>query len=190
MLDCKHCSFFKSYFAVILVTAVTIRFFREYAPVVTVAILTGIPTFLLGKSLSELGYRKFLKGAAWGFAASAAILPLFYSLFKTSPLSPEKAFQFLLFFSGIAVGEETFFRGLFYATFKNENLIGNWLTKNNLVSSLLFGIAHVLIYYDPSAFKVFFPSLVMGWLYERSGSLAAPIIFHCLANVTYQFARV
>ena len=190
MLDCKHCSFFKSYFAVILVTAVAVRFFGEYASAITVAVLTGIPTFLFGKSLSELGYREFLRGTVWGVAASAVVLPLFYFSFKTSSFSLEKALQSLPFFLGIAVGEETFFRGFFYATFENENLIGSWLTKNNLVSSLLFGVAHALIYYDPSAFKVFLPSLVMGWLYERSGSLGAPIIFHCLADVTYQFARV
>jgi len=29
----------------------------------------------------------------------------------------------------------------------------------------------------------------MGWLYERSGSLVAPIIFHWLSDIIYQFVR-
>jgi membrane protease YdiL (CAAX protease family) len=190
MLDCKNCSFFKSYFAVILITAVAVRFFSEYSALITVAVLTGIPTLLFNKSLEELGYRNFLRGFLWGILASAVVLPVFYFVFEKVSFSFEEALKSLPFFLGIAIGEETFFRGFFYATFGNENLLGNWLTKNNLVSSLLFGIAHALVYYDPSRFKVFFPSLVMGWLYERSGSLGAPIIFHCLSDVIYQFARV
>ena len=190
MLNCKSCSFFRAYFGVILFTAVAVRFFPQFAGLILPIILVGIPSFLFGKTPSELGYRNYLKGFLWGLGASLIILPVYYvGAPHKLPFDFEKLVSVIPFYLGVAVGEETFFRGFFCSVFENEKLFGI-LTKNNLLSSILFGVAHALVYYDPSRFIVFFPSLVMGFLYERSGSIVAPILFHFLSDLTFQFARV
>ena len=188
---CRNCSFIKAYFVVILAAAVSVRFFPAYSGALNFLLMVGIPLLIYKKSPSELGFREFKRGALYGLGASAVILSLYalicYALggFNWSSISP----ALLTYLFMVALGEEVFFRGFFYSTFENEEIIKGLLSKNNLLSSLLFGIAHALIYYEPSMFKAFFPSLVMGWLYERSGSILAPAVFHFLSNLVYQFAR-
>lgn len=169
------------------------RFYPEYSPFVNSLLLVGIP-LLKGKSLKELGFKNYKNGLIYGFGASVLILPLFYLLvykffgcsLKGGPYSsPADVF---VFFLTVAVSEEVFFRGYFYSEMKNEPFF-LFISKNNFVSSFLFGVAHALIYYNPAMFKVFFPSLIMGYLYEGSGSLIAPIIFHFFSDVTYYFCH-
>jgi membrane protease YdiL (CAAX protease family) len=185
-------SFIRAYFAVVLTAAFTIRFLPNYSAAVNGLLMIGIPALLYRKSLRELGFRNFGRGLAYGLAVSGVILLGYYLLCKflgrASPLSLP-SLNLLAYLLTVAVSEEVFFRGFFYSTFENEEIVKGLLTKNNLLSSLLFGIAHALIYYEPSMFKVFFPSLVMGWLYERSGSILASITFHFLSDLVYQFAR-
>jgi len=190
MLSCKSCSFFRFYFGVLIFTAIAVRFFPDYAGFLIPFVLVGIPVFLFRKTPEELGYKNLVKGVVWGIGVSAVILPVYYIFAPDKfSFSFHKLFEVLPFYFGVAVGEETFFRGFFYSVFENEKLV--WiLTKNNLISSVLFGVAHALVYYDPSRFIVFFPSLVMGWLFERSGSIAAPIVFHLFSDLVFQFARV
>ncbi len=190
MLNCKSCSFFRAYFGVVIFTAFAVRFFPQFAGLFLPLVLVGVPAFLFGKTPFELGYRNYLKGFLWGVGASVLILPVYYVGAPTKlPFDFERLISVVPFYLGVAVGEETFFRGFFYSVFENERLF--WLlTKNNLLSSILFGVAHALVYYDPSRFIVFFPSLIMGFLYERSGSIVAPILFHFLSDLTFQFARV
>jgi membrane protease YdiL (CAAX protease family) len=170
-----------------LVAAFTVRFFPQYSAVINSLFLVGIPTFLYRKGSYELGFRNFSKGFFYGISVSLLILGTYFFLCVGGRGSLE--LNALLFFLGVALSEELFFRGFFYSLFKNEWIVKGVLSKNNLISSTLFGIAHALIYYEPSMFKVFFPSLVMGWLYERSGSILAPIIFHWLSDLIYQIVR-
>ena len=190
MLNCKSCSFFRAYFGVIIFTAVSVRFFPNLTDLFLPLVLVGVPTFLFRKTPSDLGYRNFKEGILWGLGASLIVLPVYYlGAPHKFPFDFSKFLSAVPFYLGVALGEETFFRGFFYSVFENEKLVGP-LTKNNLISSILFGVAHALVYYDPSRFIVFFPSLVMGFLYERSGSIGAPILFHFLSDLTYLFARV
>ncbi|WP_456342194.1 CPBP family glutamic-type intramembrane protease [Thermovibrio sp.] len=188
---CRNCSFVKSYFLVILVAAFTMRFLPQYSVLINSLFLIGIPVLVYRKDAYELGFRNYLSGLKWGLSVSAFVLGCYFLFCSRLGESLNLNFSFgtALFFLSVALGEELFFRGFFYSLFENEEIIGGLLTKNNLISSVLFGIAHALIYYDPSMFKVFFPSLVMGWLYERSGSLVAPVIFHWLSDIIYQFVR-
>ncbi len=176
---------------VVVLTAFAVRFFPNFSSPFASLLLIGIPVFLFRKTPYELGFKNFLKGALYGLLASLLILPLYFLLcshfgFKVSGRLNLSLFSYLL---SVALSEEIFFRGLFYSVYENEKLLKGWLTKNNLISSFLFGVAHALIFYNPGMFKVFFPSLIMGWLYERSGSLLAPIIFHFFSDLTYQFVR-
>ncbi|MFN3396805.1 MAG: type II CAAX prenyl endopeptidase Rce1 family protein, partial [Thermodesulfovibrionales bacterium] len=87
---------------------------------------------------------------------------------------------------GVALPEEIYFRG-----FLQEGM-GNNL-RAVLIVSILFSIVHLpqLIFYGEfMAPLTFFPSLIMGYLYKRTGNILTPTIFHFLANmVFYGFYR-
>ncbi len=187
---CKSCGFVKLYFVVIIVSAIAVKFFKEYSAMINLFLMVGIPVLILKKTPEELGYRNFLKGLIWGVGVSLLILPLYAvvcsKIGNTSLLPSENFLNIVLFYLTVAVAEETFFRGYFYSEMENEPFLGP-ISKANFVSSFLFATAHALIYYNPVMFKVFFPSLIMGYLYERSGSILAPIIFHWISDVVYQF---
>ncbi len=80
--------------------------------------------------------------------------------------------------AGIAapVAEEVFFRGFAYRILKQR-----FGVRGAIVSSaLLFAAIHV----DPvSQVPIFFIGIVLAWLYERTGSLAAPVGLHCANNL-------
>jgi len=187
---CSSCTFIKFYFLVILVAAVTLRFFPNYAGVVNTAVMVGIPVLLLKKSPEELGFKNFLSGLKWGIGASAVILPVYTLLCGLivgyRQVEVEELLNLALFYLSVAISEEVFFRGYLYSEIENEPFLP-FISKANFVSSFLFATAHSLIYYDPAMFKVFFPSLVMGWLFERSSSILAPITFHFFSNLLYSF---
>lgn len=75
------------------------------------------------------------------------------------------------------IAEELFFRGIIQS-FLKQYLGSRW--RSLLLASLIFGMAH---YVQP---QVVLPlaalGLILGYLYERRGSLAAPIILHILFN--------
>jgi len=152
--------------------------------------MVGIPILLLRKSLEELGFKNFLSGLKWGIGASSVILPIYVLLCsQITGLRQVERGEFLnigIFYLSVAVSEEVFFRGYLYSEVENEPFLP-FISKANFVSSFLFGVAHALIYYDPAMFKVFFPSLVMGWLFERSKSIGAPILFHWLSDLVHFF---
>jgi len=87
----------------------------------------------------------------------------------------------------VALPEEVFFRG--YLQYKLGNDI-----KGIVIVSLLFALGHFVtlciggghnIAVCSQAVLTFFPSLVMGYLYFRTETLWASILFHFLANVVY-----
>ena len=188
---CKSRSFLKFYFVVIVVSAITVRFFKEYSAMINFFLMVSIPVLILKKTPEELGYKNFFRGLVWGAGVSLLILPLYVlvcSKIGNISLLPSKGFlNIVLFYLTVAVVEETFFRGYLYSEMENEPFIGP-ISKANFASSFLFATAHVLIYYNPVMFKVFLPSLIMGYLYEGSSSILAPIIFHWISDVVYQFA--
>ncbi|MBI5101023.1 MAG: CPBP family intramembrane metalloprotease [Nitrospirae bacterium] len=85
-------------------------------------------------------------------------------------------------FAMVSVPEEFFFRGFIQQSLGND-------MKAVITVSALFALAHVPAFFfshDPSALFTFFPSLVMGFLYLRTGNVVPPILFHFLSNVVYQ----
>jgi membrane protease YdiL (CAAX protease family) len=91
----------------------------------------------------------------------------------------------------VAVAEEVFFRG--YVQANTASLLGQaaWLSGPwqqrvaILVSAACFALAHVVIHGQIISLLVFLPGLVLAWLFVRTRSLLAPILFHGLANVSY-----
>jgi membrane protease YdiL (CAAX protease family) len=96
-------------------------------------------------------------------------------------------YQFLY----IAVAEEVFFRGYVQANTarllrRAASLSGPWQQRVTiLVSAACFALAHVAIQGQIISLLVFLPGLVLAWLFVRTRSLFAPILFHGLANVSY-----
>jgi hypothetical protein len=66
------------------------------------------------------------------------------------------------------------------------------VSASNVIASVLFAVGHLLIPIGGlllvTRLSVFFPSLVFGWLRERTGTIAAPIVYHAGANLMVLFA--
>jgi membrane protease YdiL (CAAX protease family) len=110
------------------------------------------------------------------------------------PNVPERHgwFAWVLYeFLYVAVAEEIFFRG--YIQANAMRLLGRFrrlwgLSPQGVVillSAGCFALAHVVVQGRITAVLSFLPGLVLSWLFLRTGSLLAPILFHGLANVSY-----
>lgn len=75
----------------------------------------------------------------------------------------------------VPIYEEIFFRGFVH------NFVANWLGKwgSIVVGALIFGVFHLIPVQIVTAFLL---GLVLGWLYEKSGSLWIVIICHVVNN--------
>ncbi|PIQ82305.1 MAG: hypothetical protein COV76_04330 [Candidatus Omnitrophica bacterium CG11_big_fil_rev_8_21_14_0_20_64_10] len=73
------------------------------------------------------------------------------------------------------VAEELFFRGLLYGWLRSR--IG--IFRGLLVSAFFFALLHGQVV---AFFPILALGLLLGWVYERSGSLAAPIAVHVFHN--------
>lgn len=95
--------------------------------------------------------------------------------------SPPTPRLILIQFIAVGLPEEAFFRGCL-----QQSLGNHW--RGIFLTSALFAVAHL-----PSLFLAgnihapftFLPSLAMGWLYMRTGSIIPPAIFHGAANLVW-----
>jgi membrane protease YdiL (CAAX protease family) len=91
----------------------------------------------------------------------------------------------------VALPEEFFFRGYLQTMLatrfsKRFRLFGAQLLEVPVavpLASLIFALSHSIITLRWWHFAIFFPSLVFGWLRERTNGLVAPILFHALSNL-------
>jgi membrane protease YdiL (CAAX protease family) len=96
-------------------------------------------------------------------------------------------YQFLY----VAVAEEMFFRG--YLQVNLTALLGDMTLRSRpigpymaiIASAGAFAVAHVVVQGQAASMFTFFPGLILAWLFQRTRSLLAPILFHGLANVSY-----
>jgi len=91
----------------------------------------------------------------------------------------------------IAVAEEVFFRGY---VLSNILSLTNRITAHRpglhhwisiILSAAVFAVAHLLVQGGVMSLLTFLPGLVLGWLFIRTRTLLAPILFHGLANSFY-----
>jgi len=91
----------------------------------------------------------------------------------------------------VAVAEELFFRGYLQGSLlrmveKSELTRRSfWNGMTVAVSALVFALAHWYILGTAIAAATFFPGLIFGWLFLRTRTLTAPILFHGMANTFY-----
>jgi membrane protease YdiL (CAAX protease family) len=88
----------------------------------------------------------------------------------------------------VALPEEVFFRGYLMSRLEERwpsrhRLWGAAVGWPLLISSLLFGLGHFLVDFQPARLAVMVPALVFGWMRQRSGSLAPAAVFHALCNL-------
>jgi len=88
----------------------------------------------------------------------------------------------------IALPEEVFYRGWLQPRLRRVwpgglKVLGVPVGPAILITSVLFALGHVVTI--PAAFRlaVFFPSLLFGWLRDRTDHLAGPVALHVLSNL-------
>ena len=166
-----------------------------YAPLV-LALVTDRDFRAIG-----LGLPDWEKAALDLLLFTALVLPAFLSGWWTlfhyglgvnfSPRFPENLFPLVLWqVLGIALPEEVFFRGFLQDRLnklggRNWKAPGAIIGPGLLATAVIFMLAHYLA--EPRLIRllVFFPGLLFGYLRERSGSVAAPIAAHALANLSF-----
>ena len=143
------------------------------------------PLFALG----FLGFSRLLPLLPSGLAA---LLAPYGAPVAVRPRLPdgfalEAAIQLLV----VALPEELFYRGWMQTTLRRGEgrtlrVLGAGLGPGFLATQALFAAGH-LASFQPWRLGTFFPGLLFGWLRERTGGLAAPVILHALSNL---FIRV
>lgn len=88
----------------------------------------------------------------------------------------------------VAIPEEVFFRGYLLSRFEARWPSGRrWLGVRVgwplVLSSILFGVGHFLVDFQPLRLAVVVPGFVFGYMRLRSGSVAAGALFHALCNL-------
>jgi membrane protease YdiL (CAAX protease family) len=87
-----------------------------------------------------------------------------------------------------ALPEELFFRGFLHHLLERRwpprrRFLGGGIGLALVVSSALFALAHVAIWFDPHRLAVFFPGLLFGWMRSATGSIMAGTIAHASSNL-------
>lgn len=104
---------------------------------------------------------------------------LIYGSVQALPLSD--IFYFILF---APVAEELFFRGVLQDTLKQRtNRRISALTYANIFTSLVFAAVHIPFWGAMHSSLVFIPSLIFGFLYDRTGKIIFPVILHMFYNL-------
>jgi len=131
------------------------------------------------------------------FTALFAGLWLLKSFGLGLPLQPvqpkEQGWVSWLFyqFMYVAVAEEVFFRGYVQSNILRLTNTGKdgqrrlWKWLSIVLSAACFAVAHIIVWGQIISVLTFLPGLICGWLFIRTRSLLAPILFHGLANTCY-----
>ena len=164
-----------------------------YAVSASAVLMLLMPHIMKSETAGDFGWDS--RGVILGIIVTALLLAAYllvlagYGLYTSQSLTFQHLsvsfilMQLLL----VAVPEEVFFRGYL------QRVTGNDL-KAVVIVSVLFALGHFVTLclggkHDISACTksvlTFFPSLVMGYLYMKTGSLWASIIFHFIANLVH-----
>ncbi len=169
---------------------------REYALLLSAGVMLWVP-FLLDRSTTNVlrfEPRGLLRGTGISLAVLFGYLACLYLLSshlgKTVKFTEPTALFVFTHLVAIAFPEEFFFRGYIQRT-----LGGGWSAI--IAASMLFALAHLLVicvFTGGGACGqnalTFFPSLVMGYLYMRTGTIWSSVFFHFAANTVYLSFRL
>lgn len=169
---------------------------REYALLLSAGFMLWVP-FLLDRGAANVlrfDPRGLVRGAGISIAVLLSYLACLYLLSaylgKTIKFAEPTALFVLTHLVAIAFPEEFFFRG-----YLQRKLGGGWDAV--VAASALFALAHLLVIcvfsgggHCAQNALTFFPSLVMGYLYMRTGTIWSSVFFHFAANIVYLSFRV
>jgi len=122
-------------------------------------------------------------------------LMIYYRLeFPLQPMLPrgQNLFCWVIYqFMYIAVAEELFFRSylqtnilkLANGAVGQQHKFQKWMSI--VITAACFAVAHIIVQGQVISVLTFFPGLVFGWLFVRTRTILAPILFHGLANTSY-----
>lgn len=144
-----------------------------------------------GRSARELAMGAWFGTGLFGLSVFV-LLPLIVTMWRAltgdppdpidQPILPVEPSTFQVVLGAFAVcvaapvGEEVFFRGFLFASLRAR--LG--FLEAGAVSAVIFAIFHA----DPLlVVLMFFVGMALAWLYERRGSLVAPIGAHAMFNV-------
>jgi membrane protease YdiL (CAAX protease family) len=88
----------------------------------------------------------------------------------------------------VALPEEMFYRGFVQTAWarsapeRGVTVLGARLGAGFLWTQLLFAAGHLVVL-QPWRLGTFLPGLLFGWLRERTGGIAAPVVLHAVSNV-------
>jgi membrane protease YdiL (CAAX protease family) len=88
----------------------------------------------------------------------------------------------------VALPEEIFYRGWMQTAWargepsRGVTVLGARLGAGFVRTQLLFALGHLVVL-QPWRLGTFVPGLLFGWVRERTGGVAAPIVVHALSNV-------
>jgi membrane protease YdiL (CAAX protease family) len=88
----------------------------------------------------------------------------------------------------VALPEEMFYRGFVQTAWarsapeRGVTVLGARLGEGFLWTQALFALGHLVVL-RPWRLGPFFPGLLFGWLRERTGGVAAPVVLHALSNL-------
>lgn len=95
------------------------------------------------------------------------------SVFALVPAVYIYGLNYTLSSSVLALAEEIFFRGYLMKTFSNQTV------------SVMFVVPHMIMYFDLHSLLTFFPSLLFGYVYTRTGSILLVTVLHTVSNIIY-----
>ena len=165
-----------------------------------------IPTAIKRRKFAEIGFnvkqiRLVLVVVCWTCVVAFPVMFCGLWLLKSygldlplRPMLPEgQNWACWLFyqFMYVAVAEEVFFRGYVQgnilrltSTVKQQQCgLQQWISTT--LSAACFAAAHIIVQGQIISVLTFLPGLILGWLFIRTRSLLAPILFHGLANICY-----
>jgi membrane protease YdiL (CAAX protease family) len=103
-------------------------------------------------------------------------------------LPPELPLLALVQLLVVALPEEMFYRGFVQTAWarrepaRGVTVLGARLGAGFLWTQVLFAAGHLVVL-QPWRLGTFFPGLLFGWLRERTGGVAAPVVLHALSNL-------
>lgn len=140
---------------------------------------------------AALNFREIARRHGLLLSASIVAGPTAAALFAGAlPPPPEDPWSWLLLLAIAPLAEEFVFRGAMQPALHRHDwgrgsLLSGQLTTANVLTSVLFAVCHVPAAGLAVGLMTFAPSLVFGWLRERSGGIAIPIAMHAYYNACY-----
>lgn len=187
-----------------------VPFLGDNLSLITAALLLYTPIIIHFRNKEQVRYfdstaKDYRHSLLWFLLSAGLIFPLiaagnhFYQGFLGNHYHAghiKRPIELILFeIMVVALPEEFFFRGYMQNRLnlvwkKKWKLLGVSFGPALPIVCLIFAVSHSLIQFQWWHIFIFFPSLAFGWLYEKRGTITAPVLFHAVSNIFAQWVFV